>query len=185
MLIFTEGKGGTDYCCYLKPCLEEEEKPITGSGTNRCFHHGIKGRKLPNKEDTTRLKERHPGVTLVNPITCWRYRPDSETHTETLQLRPRGNSCSSSLLRWQHIKYKTNVTQYVSGSRSHQTPHRLLLVTVRRVGLVTWLHTSRFISWDELHSRCSASKQQVFSDAGRGETGSENDCDDKTRNYLK
>lgn len=37
------------FCLSLKSCFVED-KPIIGSGTNSCFHHRLKGRKLPNKK---------------------------------------------------------------------------------------------------------------------------------------
>lgn len=42
------------------------EKPIIGSGTNSCFHHKLKGRKLPNKEDITGLKGGHSGLPKLD-----------------------------------------------------------------------------------------------------------------------
>lgn len=65
-LIWTGRKRGTDYCsAYLKSCFGEE-KPIIG--TNSCFHHGLKGRKLLNKEDITGLKRGHCGVTKLSLV---------------------------------------------------------------------------------------------------------------------
>lgn len=66
MLIWTGRKRGTDYCSvYLKSCFVKE-KPIIGIGTNSCFHHGLKGRKLLNKEDITGLKGGHCGVLKLD-----------------------------------------------------------------------------------------------------------------------
>lgn len=61
MLICTERK--ILLCLSLKSCFVEN-KPIIGSGTNSCFHHMLKGRKLPNKEDITGLKGGHQSCKL-------------------------------------------------------------------------------------------------------------------------
>lgn len=45
-----------------------EEKAITGSGTNSCFHHRLKGRKLPNKDNITELKGGHHGVLKLGLV---------------------------------------------------------------------------------------------------------------------
>lgn len=50
---------------YLKSCFVVE-KPIIGSGTNSCFHHRLKGRKLLNKEEVTGLKGGHCGVLKLD-----------------------------------------------------------------------------------------------------------------------
>lgn len=40
----------------LVPVFFMGKTPTAGSGKNSCFHHKLKGRKRPNKEDITRLK---------------------------------------------------------------------------------------------------------------------------------
>lgn len=52
---------------FSKSCFVEW-KPITGSGTNSCFHHDLKGRKPLNKDIQTTLKEA-PWVKTV--ILTW------------------------------------------------------------------------------------------------------------------
>lgn len=76
MLISTGRKRATDYCSvYLKSCFVEE-KPIIGCGTNSCFHHRLRGRKLPNKDDITGLKGGHHGDLkldfLLEPLEFYR-----------------------------------------------------------------------------------------------------------------